>query len=305
MKFGYRDRIILLVVCVIVIFGIGIFVFIKPKYEKLKDHRDQRDTLADEWKIQLHEFEMIPTRQTKIEKNYQEATDIAENFTDEMNAVELDQFLQEQFMNIEDHVDDDGKATVKLVSGLSVSDETTASLGYYYYTPSIVTYALYEYADMDGSLAAAAAEKRKEADILSARGSQSVGAGTSSFTVLITREDTMKLIDAIHQYAVDHSDAMLIRSVDFEDYHFNSVPGQTGAAAATPGAEGETGATAGANTGITEETEGYTKVTISYDVYYMQEPTKPDVGPSYDASVWDNGQWKTYGGTEEADSAAS
>jgi|GEM_PF-880605 len=296
MKFGYRDRIILLVACVIIIFGIGIFVFIKPKYETLKADKTRHETLSNEWDTQLLKFEAIPQRQQKIEKDYKTAGDVAENFTDEMNAVELDQFLQEQFMNTEDHVDEEGKADVRLISGLSVSDESTSSMSYYYYTPSIVTYALYEYADLDGSLAEAAAEKRKEADVLSARGSQVVGAGTSTFTVVINREDTMKFLDDVHAYAVEHSDAMLVRSVRFEDYHYNTVPGSE--TAGTP-AEGDA-ANAAATTGVTGDTEGYTEVTVLYEVYYMQEPTKPDVGGSYDPTVWDTDAWREYGEAKQS-----
>ena len=288
MKFGYRDRIVLLIACVVIIFGIGIVVFIKPKYEDLKKDKTARDEAKKNWNIQLEQFDGITDRQNKLEEDFKTATDESKKFSTSMDAVELDNFLREKFMNTEEHIEDG----VRLSSALSVSDETTTSLSYYYYTPSIVTYPLYELADMDGSLAAAAAEKRKESDVLSARAGQTVGSGNASFAITVNRKDAMALIDGIHDYAVKNKDAMLLHSVTFSDYKFlggleldeegNVVKDNTTAQPANPD---ETPSTTG---GEEEEDEGGTALmTVTYSIYYMQEPKKPDVGPAYDPSVWD------------------
>ena len=299
MKFGYRDRIVLLIACVVIIFGIGIVVFIKPKYEDLKKDKKARDEAKKNWNIQLEQFDGITDRQSKLEEDFKTATDESKKFSTSMDAVELDNFLREKFMNTEEHIEDG----VRLSSALSVSDETTTSLSYYYYTPSIVTYPLYELADMDGSLAAAAAEKRKESDVLSARAGQTVGSGNASFAITVNRKDAMALIDGIHDYAVKNKDAMLLHSVTFSDYKFlggleldengNVVKDNTTAQPANPD---ETPSTTG---GEEEEDEGGTALmTVTYSIYYMQEPTKPDVGPAYDPSVWDTDAWKTYSHAE-------
>ena len=301
MKFGYRDRIILLVVCVIIIFAVGIVVFIKPKYQDLQKDKKDRDKAKQDWSVQLEKFTQINDRQDKIEKNFDKATDVALNFTDEMDSVALDNFLRETFANTEQHVKDG----VQLNGGLAVSDEGTAGLSYYFYTPSAVTYPLYEAADMDGSLAKALAEKRKESDILSARPAQTVGGSVATFVVKINREDAFKLIDAVHDYAVKHKDAMIINSVTISDYKFrggleldeegNVVKPNT--PAAQQPAEGEGGQTA--QNAEDNEPKGTSDVTIAYTVYYMQEPKKPDLGPAYDASVWDTDAWRTYSSAEK------
>ena len=41
MKLSYRERIILIVAIILVILGIGIFVFIKPKYEKMTSNKEK------------------------------------------------------------------------------------------------------------------------------------------------------------------------------------------------------------------------------------------------------------------------
>ncbi len=287
MKLGYRDRILLLVLCVAVILGIGIFVFIKPKWEELNKKTEELEDLETTWSQQLQGYESINTIRSNIDEKYSNALDISKNFTDEMNSVELDKFLQEQFFNNETFIKND----VSLEGQLSVSDETTTSIPYYYYTPNIVTYPLYEYADFDGSLAAAVQEKRKESDILSARTAQTIAMGTASLTVIMNREDTMSFIDAVRKFAVDNKDAMLIRSIEFAEYDFNGQPLErdaNGEIIGTPPAavEGEEQ--------LKPEEYGYTSVNIDYEVYYMQEPTKPDTGQEYDKTIWDGDEWRTY-----------
>ncbi len=287
MKLGYRDRIILLVVMVIVVFAIGIFAFIKPQWEKLDANKTKLQQAESDWSMKMSDFERINTIRDGIEKRYSESLTICEGFTDEMDSTQLDQFLQTQFMNIEKHIKND----VELAGGSTISDLGTATLAYYYYTPSIVTYPLYEAADFDGSLAKEVQQKCKESIILAARTSQIVGNGNASLTFKINKEDTMALIDAVHQYAVDNKDALLLREVTISEYDFNGDPlernndGEIIGTPPTPADDEEE---------LEPDEYGYTEVTFDFQVYYIQEPTKPDVGDAYDKSVWDGDAWRSY-----------
>ena len=138
MKLAYRDRILLLIICVVIILGIGGFVFIKPKYEKLQKAEKSYKDASDAWDLKLIEYDGIPKYQKTIEDRRQAAYDISTNFTDEMDAVALDKFLQENFLNTPENI----QYKTRLKSALSVSDEGTTGMGYYYYTPSIVSYPL-------------------------------------------------------------------------------------------------------------------------------------------------------------------
>jgi len=297
MKFGYRDRIILLIVCVVVIFAVGIFVFIKPKWEDLNDNQETYDTDLKAWEEKQKEFERINVYQSSIQKKYDSAANLTTNFTDEMTSVELDEFFREQFMNTEKFKEDG----VKLVSNFSVTDEESTSMNYYYVTPNVVTYPLVEYADLDGSLAEATKEIRKESDVLSTQKVQNAGGGTSVLTVRINREDTMTLLDAVDKYRQDHKDAMMIVAVSIEDYSFNEDVEEAEAAPQfqtvvdDEGNEVQVPATP-EDAVETDDGEkvypGFTEVTIAYNSYYMQEPTKPDVGPAYDAGIWDTDNWR-------------
>lgn len=297
MKFGYRDRIILLVMCILIILGIGIFVFIRPKWQKLKINEQSLKDAQNNWDTQLTEFRRIPAKQGNIQKRYTKAHDISLGFTDEMDAVQMDEFLRETFFNNEEQYIEN---KVRLQDGLSVMDEGTSSLSYYYYTPSIVTYPLYELADLDGSLKKAAAEKRHDATILSSRSTQTVGIGKSTLVFRMKREDAWKFIDTVSEYAKKKSDAMRITRVSIADYDFNeSLAEEEGeqqfrTEVDEEGNEHQVPITKENEDGEkTDKIPEYTNVTFEYEVYYMQEPTQPYVGPEYKESIWDGDEWRT------------
>ena len=287
MKLSYRERIILIVAIVIVILGIGIFVFIKPKYEKMKKHKADLATAQEEWDHKLEDFRRIPIRQKSINDYYEEGLKISGDFTNEMNSVELDEFLQE-FLNGDDFVED--KVAVK--KDMKVTDETANGIDFYYYTPSIVTYPLYEAADLDGSLAKAAAEKLHDANILAARKTQTVGVGSEEFTVKLKREDLMKFLDSVAQHAKDTKDAMLITSVKLEECNFNEDLEDGTGAQGGDGEEGQVAPQKNADNNDGQEKD-YTEATVAYKAYYIQEPMKPDVGPAYDETIWNGSEWRT------------
>ncbi len=287
MKLGYRDRIILLVVMVIVVFAIGIFAFIKPQWEKLDQNKTQLENDEAAWTLKMTDFDRINTIRDTIDERYKEALTLCEGFTDEMDSTELDQFLQEKFINIEKHIKND----MEMVSGTTISDLGTATLSYYYYTPSIVTYPLYEAADFDGSLAKEAALKCKESIILSARTSQIVGNGNATLAFKVNKQDTMDLIDAIRKYATDNKDAMLLKSVQIAEFDFNGEPLERDE---DGNIVGEPPKPEDGEEQLEPDQYGYTEVTFDFQVYYIQEPTKPDTGSAYDKSIWDGDGWRNY-----------
>ena len=295
MKLSYRERIILIVAIILVILGIGIFVFIKPKYEKMTSNKEKYEKLDKEWKTQLAKFDDIPVRQNLVREGYQKGLDISKHFTDEMTSVEMDELLQ-SYMNTEEFIKNE--ASVK--QSMSVTDEKTNSISYFFYTPNVVTYPLYEAADLDGSLAKEASEKLFEANTLKARRSQTISGGEETFTVRIKYEDLMTFLDKIVSEAGSRDDAMLITGVKLSDASFND---------GTPGKEEEVEAAQLDDEGnpIQQQNNdddkkkkdtikrGYADVTVTYKALYIQEPREPEVGPEYDASIWKGNEWRTKG----------
>jgi len=307
MKLGYRERVILIIVLIIAIFGLGIFVFIKPQWEQLNDNKARRDTLKTEWDGKLAEFDRINPTRDKINEDVENGRKLAQKFTGEMTSVELAKFLQDKFINTEKNIEDE----VILKDSVAVSDPGTASLSYYYYRPNVVTYPLYENADLDGSLAKAVAEKMKEANTFALHSAQTTGSGAATFTMLINREDTMEFLDAIYNYCKGDKETMMIESVTLKECDFNEdyEEGENAEAAPVQPAanddeaegegEGEEGEAEAAAPAAEEPAEvpngikpGYTEVTVAYRVFYMQEPTKADVGDEYHKEIWDGEEWR-------------
>ncbi len=293
MKFGYRERVVLLIASVLIILGVGFFVFIKPKYDKMQENKKACEAAEASWNTKKASFDTIPIVQENIKTKYQKAYDQSLYFTDEMDATELDQFLQEKFMNTEENI----QYKTKLQGALTVSDEGTAGIGFYYYTPKIVTYPLYEAADLNKSYAAQTALKFVESSLLASKGAQTVGSGNASFTVKINKKDAFEFIDGVRDYAIKNKDAMIITSVSFADYDFK------GGVAMERDEEGKITGSRPENLkkkykDVKDEELGYTNVTVNYMVYYMQEPNEPDVGAAYNASIWDGEEWRTWTAAE-------
>ena len=290
MKLGYRDRIILIIAIIVIILGVGIFVFIKPKYEKLKQNQERFEKAKTEWQDKLNDFKLIPTRQDAIKRSYEEGLEISERFTDEMNAVEVDKLLQE-FLNTDEYIEHE----VSAKKTESFTDESASQIAYFYYRPNVVTYPLYEYADLDGSLAEATSEKLKDVNILAAKKAQTISDGQSTFTVSIKREDLMSFLDVVYKYAKDHNDAMMITGVKLENAEFNEDAGG-GDANQEQVLDDEGNPIPQQNNNEKKNTKvkkDYTEATISYRALYIQEPKEPDVGPAYDEKIWDGNEWRT------------
>ena len=56
MKLSYRDRIVILIAIIVVILGLGIFLLIKPAWQKLNKSMEEFETLNTEWDAKLLEF---------------------------------------------------------------------------------------------------------------------------------------------------------------------------------------------------------------------------------------------------------
>jgi len=292
MKLNYRERIILIIAIVVVIFGVGIFVFIKPKYEQMKTSKELFEKLDKEWKTQLTKFQDIPERQNIVRDTYKKGLDISQHFTNEMTSVEMDEYIQ-SLLNTEETIKN--KASVRQSN--NVTDEQTTSIGYFYYTPNIVTYPLYEAADLDGSLAKEAAEKLKESNILAARKSQTISDGEQTFTIRIKYQDLMTFLDKVNEEAKSRDDAMLITGIKVDGADFNDgVPGQKkddDAQANDDEDENDNQNQQNKDPNANKQIKpGYDDVTITYKALYIQEPREPDVGPDYDETIWNGNEWR-------------
>ena len=118
----------------------------------------------------------------------------------------------------------------------------------------------------------------------------------------------MAIVDAVKKYAEDHKDAMMIRSIEMKECDFNeNIEDENGEHEETYIDDNGIEQTRivkndnknGDNNAKKDVKKDFTEVKIHYDVYYMQEPTEPDVGPEYKPEIWDGDGWRTAVATTE------
>lgn len=144
MKLSYRDKVIVIVVAVLVILGIGIFSFIKPKYEDLQVSKER--LAAKE------------TEKAQVEEKMGTLEDLKKRLEDDINAVVED---QEQFLSEKEYgetyqisqylmelLDNDNFK----IKGVTMDRLAGSQLDAYFYNKYAVAYPLKINGDINGEL---------------------------------------------------------------------------------------------------------------------------------------------------------
>ena len=215
MKLSKQERIATIVILILVILGVGIFVFIKPAIDGLASTQKNLDNKQAEYKADLEKAGRKADLRTDIEKAYEEGEHLADMFFPELASYEADEAMRAFLAQC--------KANV-VVEQLEVEEPTTAILSPYFSVSEEVVYELKSYATR-GVEPDEAETRRLErlAQLQSALGSaQTIGASTVSFTVsAIDREELLKFADEVNNYIVkengkDTRKALILNGMSFE-----------------------------------------------------------------------------------------
>lgn len=215
MKLSKQERIATIVILVLVILGVGIFVFIKPAFDSLASTQKNLDNKQAEYKADLEKAGRKADLRTDIEKAYEEGEHLADMFFPELASYEADEAMRAFLAQC--------KANV-VVEQLEVDEPTTAVLSPYFSVTKDVVYELKSYATR-GAEADEEETRRLErlAQLQSALGSaQTIGASTVSFTVsAIDREELLKFADEVNNYIVkennkDTRKAIMLNGMSFK-----------------------------------------------------------------------------------------
>lgn len=247
MKLNYRDRIILVVAMVVVILVGGFFALIRPMASKITTSEDQLKVEKQNWEETQKKLDRLPKLRERVDDKHKESLELANAFEEEKNDYEMDMFLQELC----------NKNELKLEAGLTVQNATVGNISFYYDVPSVLTYPLYEAADLNGTLSEARMELLKESQELQARLSESVVSNNVSFTCIGEKEGLMNFLKQVREM----KSTVLVNSVTIDDYFF--------------GAKLE-------NTPENAEMIGKSRMTISLTSYAVEKPT--DTTPKAEAA---------------------
>lgn len=179
MKLNYRDKVILGVLLALVLLIAGFFLLIKPKNEDIKANKEALAALEASKAEVDSKIAEIPNIQNDIKEAYNHASTLVEDFVeynDINNPRKVDQYMQS--------FAEDSK--VKVMT-LTTANLATGTLGYYYFTPTVVGEELISQADINGFMQSQLNSDKAESDSLSERTEETVLNAT--YTILVTAEE--------------------------------------------------------------------------------------------------------------------
>lgn len=194
MKLSKQERIGILVVALLLIIGLGVWMFIIPKIDTVNKSNTTLAAKEQELKdAQAKALNKDPLKD-QIIAAYEEGENLADMFFEEMTSYEADMefraFLEQCDANV-------------LVESLSVGEPTTITMAPSYYEKDEVTYDLKTYVTQDVEKTEKEIETEERwNEIRNALGvSQTVGAITVEFTVNATDpKELLNFADEVNEY---------------------------------------------------------------------------------------------------------
>lgn len=205
---SYRDKIILLVIIVIAIFLVGIFAFIRPTSDKIASNKSELATVQAEEKRIRGIIDEIPNIESNIKSEYESAKELSNGFAQRRETYDAEMFVQNLFT--ENQVE---------IQSLIAEPAAPEEIEFYYYTPNVVTYPLFEAADINGKLAEETAEKLKASTVLSTVEVQQVEVYSLNIEFKGQKAGITALLDGIK----DLDENILITNLDIDDYTFGAT----------------------------------------------------------------------------------
>ncbi len=178
MKLTFRDKAFIMVLVIALILGGGFSMFIRPKFDEIKDAKDDYKTAQANLETVKQRVEQEKNLLTEIDTAYKTAQDLAKPFFEEMEPQQVDEYLK-------GILDDEGI----YIDGMNISDFTIKGVNYYTFTPVSFTYPLYQAADINGTNPPPA--------ITSVPQGESLAAYTITFNWSADRDDICKFMDKL------------------------------------------------------------------------------------------------------------
>jgi hypothetical protein len=263
-EMSYRDKMVILVISIIIILVAGFFALIRPTYNKLVNDTATYEATKTEWDGIKQKLDAIPSLKEGITSAYNTAKNDAAIFENEafgdINteydtkklSYNYDQYLQQA-------IDDNGLELTSFTMPGVASKEIT----FYYYEPTVVTYALLESGDINGKYAKEITDLLQDTVLLKEKKAATLLASDISIVARGTRENLMTFLDTIKE----DENAVIVNSVSIADYTFSD-----GAEKQVTDAEGNVTTVKDPNA------EGKSDLTIELSLYNAKTIDKPDLG---------------------------
>lgn len=201
MKLSKQERIGILVIAIVLIIGLGIWLFVVPRFDNISASSLQRDNKVKELNGLLDKQSTKDDLKIQVMKAYEEGEDLADMFFEELSPYMADHEFRAFLEQCEANV---------LVESLSVSAPTTYTLAPTYFTEDEVDYALKTYVTqgLEPTEDEVAAANRLSLLQSTLGSSQTVGSTTINFTVYAVDQDELfKFCDEVNAYIKDENGA--------------------------------------------------------------------------------------------------
>jgi len=210
MKLSKQERIAVLVIAVVILLGLGIFLFIVPKFEAIGT--SSVSLLNKQVELQT-DIDRAATKEKLGEdviNAYNDGRNIADMFFEEMKPYEADNEIREFIQYCKDN------GVNIAVDSLSIGAPTVSTLGVSFSTEPVVEYDLKTYATQGQEPSAEELEALNRETIMQAAlaSTQAVGSIDVSFTVTtLNSDDMLKFIDIINDYYKQEDGGMMRKAI--------------------------------------------------------------------------------------------
>ena len=208
MKLNYRDKIIASILIVVAILAISFFAVVRPKYQKIKDHKETLASVQTKKKQIEDQIAEIPGLKKAIIKIQEDTNEIAKDFVpvDQINdPVSIDKYMQ-QFAE---------DCHVKLKS-VETGKTKLAAVSYYYKDNSDNINDLRKAADANGTLEEDYNKSLAEQKNLSQRAKETIIQTQYGVSIEGTKANVWKYLEALKSF----DKHVLVNSVNISDYSF-------------------------------------------------------------------------------------
>lgn len=218
MRLSKQERMAVLIIAVIIILGLGIFLFIVPQFQNIGTSNTQ--LVAKQQELQSAE-ERAATRVQlgqDVYAAYEDGQNIADMFFEEMKPYQADNEIREFIQFCKD------KGVAISVDSLSIGAAGVSELGVTFNEESEIVYDLKTFARGDSDNGELSEEQQRTAILQEALANvQSVGSIDVSFTVsALEQDDLLKFFDCVNDYEKSDGVRKAIRvssgiTIDYQD----------------------------------------------------------------------------------------
>lgn len=199
MRLSKQERMAVLVIAVIIILGLGVFLFIVPQFQSIGTSNASLTAKKQELSDAQAKAETVVSLGEQVNEAYKQGDKVADMFFEEMKAYEAD----DQIRDFIQYCKDQG---VKCsVDSITIGTPTVGDLGVTFNEESEITYDLKTAARGDSAVDEETDEQRREAILQEAlANTQTVGAIDVTFEVTtLEPDDLLKFIDLINDYEIN------------------------------------------------------------------------------------------------------